>query len=76
MFAVVKTGGKQYRVAKDDVIRVELSSDGMAVTDGKITVQDLLSTLCSALGIGSAPTNMSPSGRPIPIAEGSVIEEV
>jgi len=23
MFAVVKTGGKQYRVAKDDVIRVE-----------------------------------------------------
>ena len=24
MYAVVKTGGKQYRVAKDDVIRVEL----------------------------------------------------
>jgi large subunit ribosomal protein L21 len=24
MYAVIKTGGKQYRVAKDDVIRVEL----------------------------------------------------
>lgn len=23
MFAVIKTGGKQYRVAKDDVVRVE-----------------------------------------------------
>ena len=23
MYAVIKTGGKQYRVAKDDVIRVE-----------------------------------------------------
>lgn len=27
MFAVIKTGGKQYKVAKDDVIRVERLSD-------------------------------------------------
>lgn len=49
MFAVVKTGGKQYRVAKDDVIRVEkldadagekvsLDSVLMIDNDGKQTV--------------------------------------
>lgn len=31
MYAVIKTGGKQYRVAKDDVITVEK----LAVEDGK-----------------------------------------
>ncbi len=52
------------------------SADGTTVEDGKIGVQDLLSTLCAALGLGSAPSNMAPSGRPIPISEGNVIEEV
>jgi len=52
------------------------SADGTEVIDGKIDVQDLLSTLCKAIGIGSSPTNMHPSGRPIPIAEGRAIEEV
>ena len=52
------------------------SKDGTEVVDGKIGVQDLLSTLCSALGLGGSPSNMSPSGRPIPISEGSVIEDV
>ena len=52
------------------------SEDGTSVVDGKIGVQDLLSTLCAALGMGSAPSNMAPSGRPIPISEGSVIEDV
>jgi large subunit ribosomal protein L21 len=27
MFAVIKTGGKQYRVAKDDIIKVEKLDD-------------------------------------------------
>ena len=31
------------------------SADGTVVEEGKIGVQDLLSTLCSALGLGSAP---------------------
>ena len=38
MYAVVKTGGKQYRVAKDDVIRIE-KLDGAAgdiVTLGEV----------------------------------------
>jgi large subunit ribosomal protein L21 len=41
MFAVIKTGGKQYRVAKDDVIVVEKldAKDG-----GKITFSDVLMT--------------------------------
>jgi len=40
MFAVIKTGGKQYRVAKDDVIVVE-KLDGK---DGKVTFEDVLMT--------------------------------
>ncbi len=40
MYAVIKTGGKQYRVAKDDVLTVELI-DGEA---GKtIEFKDVLS---------------------------------
>lgn len=30
MFAVIKTGGKQYKVAKDDVLEVELLDGGEA----------------------------------------------
>lgn len=41
MFAVIKTGGKQYRVAKDDVIVVE-KLDGEA--GAKITFSDVLMT--------------------------------
>lgn len=39
MFAVIKTGGKQYRVAKDDVLIVEkLTGD----KDGKLEFTDVL----------------------------------
>ena len=41
MFAVIKTGGKQYRVAKDDVIVVE-KLDGKA--GSAITFKDVLMT--------------------------------
>lgn len=40
MFAVIKTGGKQYRVAKDDVIVVEK----LDAKDGKVTFSDVLMT--------------------------------
>jgi large subunit ribosomal protein L21 len=38
MFAVIRTGGKQYRVAKDDVITVEkLAGDvGASITIGEV----------------------------------------
>ena len=41
MFAVIKTGGKQYRVAKDDVIVVEKLD---AKAGGKITFKDVVMT--------------------------------
>ncbi|HRP12481.1 MAG TPA: 50S ribosomal protein L21 [Terricaulis sp.] len=41
MFAVIKTGGKQYRVAKDDVIVVE-KLEGKA--GDKVTFKDVLMT--------------------------------
>ncbi|MGQ0533639.1 MAG: 50S ribosomal protein L21 [Caulobacteraceae bacterium] len=41
MFAVIKTGGKRYRVAKDDVIVVE-KLNGKA--GGKVTFSDVLMT--------------------------------
>ena len=41
MFAVIKTGGKQYRVAKDDVIVVE-KLDGKS--GGKVTFKDVVMT--------------------------------
>jgi large subunit ribosomal protein L21 len=39
MFAVIKTGGKQYRVSKDDVIVVEKLD---AKAGGKVTFSDVL----------------------------------
>ncbi len=39
MYAVIKTGGKQYRVAKDDVLTVEKL---VANDDGKLELTDVL----------------------------------
>ncbi len=52
------------------------SDDGTAVEKDQVNQQDLLATLCQALGVGAAASNMSPSGRPIPIAEGNAIREI
>ncbi|HUG20393.1 MAG TPA: DUF1501 domain-containing protein [Planctomycetaceae bacterium] len=52
------------------------SEDGMNVVDGKISVQDLLATLCEAVGIGSYAANTHPNGRPIPISDGTPVKEV
>lgn len=51
------------------------SQDGMTVLDGRLDQQDLLSTLCAALGVEDA-VNLSPSGRPIPVAEGTPVKTV
>jgi len=43
MYAVIKTGGKQYKVAKDDIIRVEKLDDaaqGDVVTLGEVLMMD------------------------------------
>ena len=44
MYAVIRTGGKQYRVAPGDVIRVENQGTG---TDGKIEFSDVLAVSAS-----------------------------
>jgi large subunit ribosomal protein L21 len=39
MYAVIKTGGKQYKVQEGDVIRVELLADS---EEGKVTFDEVL----------------------------------
>ncbi|MFY9674320.1 MAG: 50S ribosomal protein L21 [Terriglobales bacterium] len=52
MYAVIRAGGKQYKVAPGDVIRVEkLSSDG-GDTDGKVKFSDVLAVSAEAGKIG------------------------
>jgi uncharacterized protein (DUF1501 family) len=52
------------------------SADGTEVVDGKMNEQDLLATLCQALGVDPASENIAEGGRPIAIAEGRVVSEV
>ena len=52
------------------------SDDGTEVIDGKMNEQDLLATLCEALGVDPATENIAEGGRPIAIAEGSAVTEV
>ena len=49
---------------------------GMEVVEGKMDQQDLLATLCQALGVDPATENIAGGGRPVPISEGNVIEQV
>ena len=54
MYAVIRAGGKQYRVAPGDVIRVETLAGG---TDGKINFGDVLAISTSgAYGFAQAST--------------------
>jgi len=64
MFAVIRTGGKQYRVAKDDVIEVELlpGEPGASVT---------LADVLMVGGEGAEPR----SGKPL-LAGASVAAEI
>jgi large subunit ribosomal protein L21 len=49
MYAVIRTGGKQYRVALGDVIRLESQGTG---TDGKIEFSDVLAVSAEPGQIG------------------------
>jgi len=49
---------------------------GTAVVDGQIGVEDLLATLAEAVGVGAGASVMAPSGRPMPISDGSPVKEV
>ena len=52
------------------------SKDGSEVIDGKMDQQDLLATLCQAVGVKPSTENIAEGGRPIAIAEGNVIDEL
>ena len=52
------------------------AEDGLEVIDGKMNQQDLLATLCQALGVDPSTQNIATGGRPIAIAEGNVVSEV
>jgi len=52
------------------------SNDGMEVIDGRAGVGDVLATLCQALGVPPEAMQMSNTGRPIRIADGSPIEAI
>ena len=52
------------------------SSDGTKVVENEITVQDLLATVCSAVGVDPYETQMANTGRPIPLTDGTPIESV
>jgi uncharacterized protein (DUF1501 family) len=49
------------------------SESGMEVIDGKVGAEDVLATLCEALGVPSDTMQMSDVGRPIPITDGTPI---
>jgi hypothetical protein len=53
------------------------SADGTTVTDRPVTVADLFSTFCHALGIDPGKENDTPIGRPVKIVDGgSVVTEL
>jgi hypothetical protein len=52
------------------------SDDGMTVEEGKISVGDLLATLCQAVGVDPERQNISEVGRPIKLADGVPIQQV
>jgi hypothetical protein len=52
------------------------SDDGMEVTDKKLKVGNVLSTLCTALGIDPSDENYTEIGRPIPLVEAEPIDEL
>ena len=45
------------------------SADGMEIDENPVTVQNLMATICEAVGVDSSTTNLSNVGRPIPLAD-------
>jgi large subunit ribosomal protein L21 len=64
MYAVIRTGGKQYRVAPGDVIRVENQGTG---TDGRVEFSDVL-----AVSAGDGQIGKPSSGA---LVTGDVVEQ-
>jgi large subunit ribosomal protein L21 len=69
MYAVIRAGGKQYRVAPGDVIRVETQDD----KDGKIEFGDVLAVSAEAGSIVPAGSGASVTGEVVEQGRGEKI---
>ncbi len=49
---------------------------GREVVEGKVEVQDLLATICRAVGVDPETEHYSPQNRPLKISEGTPVAEV
>ena len=70
MYAVIRTGGKQYRVAPGDVIRVEKQGDGK---DGKVEFSDVLAVSGSAGQIAKPQSEALVTGEVVEQGRGAKI---
>ena len=70
MYAVIRSGGKQYRVAPGDVIRVESQGDA---TDGKVSFGDVLAVSGSEGQIGKPGADVHVSGEIVEQGRGAKI---
>jgi large subunit ribosomal protein L21 len=69
MYAVIRAGGKQYRVAPGDVIRVETQED----KDGKVEFGDVLAVSAEAGSIVSGGSGASVTGEVVEQGRGEKI---
>ncbi|OLE56580.1 MAG: 50S ribosomal protein L21 [Chloroflexi bacterium 13_1_20CM_2_59_7] len=70
MYAVIRAGGKQYRVAPGDVIRVESQRSG---TDGKIEFSDVLAVSSGEGQIGRPQSEACVVGQVVEQGRGDKI---
>ena len=57
-------------------IHGKTSDDGMEVVDGKVSVENVLATVCQAVGVNPKTTNQADTGRPIAIVDGDPISAI
>src|SRR5277367_1246670 len=69
MYAVIRAGGKQYRVAPGDVIRLETQKD----KDGKVEFSDVLAVSAEAGSVVPAGSGASVSGEVVEPGRGNKI---
>jgi large subunit ribosomal protein L21 len=69
MYAVIRAGGKQYRVAPGDVIRMETQQD----KDGKIEFSDVLAVSAEAGSVVPAGSGASVTGEVVEQGRGNKI---
>src|SRR5712692_439264 len=69
MYAVIRAGGKQYRVAPGDVIRVEKQAD----TDGLVQFGDVLAVSAEAGSVVPAGSGTSVTGEVVEQGRGEKI---